>query len=168
MTLPFDEAMARIAEVEKTLSISQYVDFDNENDVLRTKTELIRVKRVYTYFPAANHTITDFPCFINQWEETDTEYHSGGWISASATCHMQLFAGPAMANADIRAAQATAFYPKVLTAFAALKLGGWQPITIRSLRSGAIPSILEYAGVGYVGLDLFLDIYLQKAQVLTP
>lgn len=160
--------MARIAEVQKGLSITQYIDFDSENDVVRTNAQLIGVKRAYTYFPRSDSPPKEFPCFINQWEETETEYHSGGWISARSTAHMQLLMGLVAPETDRKAAIAIAFYPKILTAFAALKLGGWGPITVRGLRSGAIPAILNYGEVGYVGLDLFLDIYLSKAQVLTP
>ncbi len=166
MSLPLDEAMARIAEVASTLSISE-IFYNDPDGTRQTRDYPLAIKRTYTYWPDANRMVNDLPCWINQWESTEASYRSGGWAFGTQTAHLQLFVAEISADAALKSAAAIAFYPKFLQAFAAVKLGGWGPITVLAHRSNAIPALLEYAGKAFVGLDLFLDVHLKGSMEIT-
>lgn len=168
MGLPLDEAMSRIAEVASTLSISQVHYNDGRTGERRTRDYPLEIKRTYTYFPDMKAMLNSLPCWVNQWEATEAGYRSGGWAFGTQTAHMRLFVAEESADRELKSAAAIAFYPKFLEAFAAVKLGGWGPITVLAHRSNAIPALMEYAGKAFVGLDLFLDVHLKGSMEITP
>lgn len=166
MPLAIDEAMIRIRGIQKGLSITHIVEFDDEDAPVQ-KPFVASIKRAYPYFPSSSRTISDTPCFINQWTAPLVSYRSAVAIG-DFTAHMQLLVKDA--DTDRAALIASAFYPKLVDGFAAaVKLGAWGPATVLSLR-GADPTLtlLEFAGEGFVGLDLFLDIHLNTAMTMEP
>lgn len=163
--LAIDEAVARIAEIQKGLSITTI--YEVKNDV-RVATPFPKsIKRAYPYFPKASVAITDTPCFMNQWTAPEMIFGSA-LMSGEFRVHMLLYCHDA--DTDRAAAIASAFYPKILQAFSLdIKLGGWAPVTVRGIR-GADPTLAtpDFAGQGFVGLDLYLDLYLNKSALNEP
>jgi hypothetical protein len=161
--LAIDEAMMRVQQIQKDLSIDTL--YKIQDGEIATETVDISIKRAYPYFAGQNNTVTDFPCFINQWTAPTVEFASV-LMTGEFSLHMQLLIKDA--NLDRSCMIASAFYPKVLQAFAEnIKLNAWGPATVRRIR-GADPTnaVLSYGGLDYGGLDLFLDIYLNKAKVM--
>lgn len=163
--LPIDEAVARIAEIQKSLSISTI--YEVKNDV-RVATPFAKsIKRAFPYFPKSSIAVTDTPCFMNQWTAPQMTFGSAIMLGEFSV-HMLLFCHDA--DTDRAAAIASAFYPKILQAFSTdIKLGGWSPATVRSIR-GADPTLAtnDFAGQSFVGLDLYLDLYLNKSALNEP
>lgn len=167
MSLAIDEAAVRIRGIQKGLSISEVVEFNEAGNVV-SKPLPVLIKRAYPYFPKAGVAIADLPCFINQWTSPEISYRSAV-VLGNFTMHMQLLVNKVEAEADRSAAIASAFFPKIVEAFAAnVKLGAWAPATVLALRGGdPTLTVLDFAGLGFVGLDLFLDLHLNSAMEMT-
>lgn len=162
MPLAIDEAAVRIRGIQKALAITHIVEFDEDGDPVQAAHEL-SIARAYPYFPKSANGL-EFPCFINQWTAPEISYRSGVTIG-NFTMHMQLLVNRVEADTDRSAASASAFFTKIVEAFAAnVKLGGWGPATVLALR-GNDPTlaVLEIGGLAFVGLDLYLDIHLNTA-----
>lgn len=165
MPLAIDEAMMRIQQIQMSLAITQILEIQSGSIVVTPFA--VSVKKAYPYFPDSSEEITDTPCFINQWTAPSVNFNSV-FLSGEFSVHMQLLCEDS--DTSRAAAIASAFYPKLLSALATkIKLNEWGPATVRTLR-GVDPTLasLEFGGKGYVGLDLNLDIYLNKAQVMEP
>lgn len=163
--LAIDEAMVRLQQIQAGLSVSEIHVI--QDGAIVTEAVDIPVRRAYAYFPARTQKITETPCFINQWTAPFSELRSV-LITGEFQVRMQLLVRQAGSETDRAAAVASAFFPKLLQALAQnVKLNAWGPATVRRLR-GADPTLtsLEFAGESFVGLDLFLDIYLNAAQVM--
>jgi hypothetical protein len=161
--LAIDEASARVQQIQKDLSITTLYKIQDGEIV--TETVDIGIKRAYPYFPSQSMSLTDFPCFINQWTMPEVQFASV-LMTGQFSAHMQLLVKDA--NSDRAAAIASAFLPKILQAFAEnIKLNAWGPATVLSMRGGdPTLAVLSFGGNDFIGLDLFLDIYLNKAKVM--
>ena len=122
------------------------------------------IKRVYKYVPALSKAITDYPCIFLTYELTQVLFRPA-FLEQEYTVHIQLFAGRAEAGQDVSADIASAFLDALVQKLSqSQRLGGTVSV-IRGLR-GASPDTLaglSWAGAGFVGLDLFLDITLKTA-----
>lgn len=142
-------AVARLAAIEAGLSI--------------TSPASVGVKRAYTFPPNRQHALADTPCWVNSWQLARIEWGLGGTAGPRSeyyTVHAQLF----VLDADLNrgAAVASAFLPAFVTAVNAdWTLGG----TVRAVDvRGGDPTLalLEWAGQGYAGLDLYCDVEVQN------
>lgn len=166
MPLAIDEAAVRIRGIQKGLAITHIVEFDDEDAPVQ-KAFPLSIKRAYPYFPKSSMTITDTPCFINQWVAPEVSYRSGVVIG-NFSMHMRLLVKDA--DTDRAATIASAFYTKIVEAFGAnVKLGAWGPATVLALR-GLDPTLtpFEFAGEIFIGLDLLLDLHLNTAMTMEP
>jgi len=122
------------------------------------------IKRVYKYVPALSKAVADYPCVFLTYELTQVWFKSA-FLEQEYTIHIQLFAGKVATEQDVAADIASAFMEALVQKVSlSQRLGGTVSV-IRGLR-GASPDTLtklEWAGVGFVGLDLFLDVTLKTA-----
>lgn len=163
MSLAIDEAVVRIQQIQKALTITEIQEIVSGS--IAVTPLAVSIKRAYPYFPPSSKAITDTPCFINSWTAPEIKFQSV-LMSGLFSVRSQLLVRDA--DTDRAAAIASAFWPKILTAFAAnIKLNAWAPATVLAIR-GRDPTltVLEFAGQSYVGLDFDIDIYLNKAQVM--
>jgi hypothetical protein len=120
------------------------------------------VKKAWNYFPPSSAALPEIPAWTNSWDLLRVERHIGLRIQWY-TVHMQFFAGPVEAEAEVFADIATSFMASLVTDLDAdVTLG--QSVTNHFLRGGSPTlAILERAGKGYIGLDLFLDLEMKDA-----
>jgi hypothetical protein len=125
-----------------------------------------RIKRCWRFIPPARMAIADFPCAMLGYELQAV--HFGSAIrQKNYSIHIQLLAGRAEVEADIAADIASAFLEALHDALSSHQRLGGTASVIRELR-GASPetlTVLEWAGVAFVGLDLFLEVTLAEARV---
>lgn len=122
------------------------------------------IKRVYKYVPSLSKAVADFPCIFMTYELTRVKFLPA-FLEQDYTIHIQLFAGKVTPAQDIAADIASAFLEAlVLKLSTSQRLGGTVSV-IRELRGASPDTItrLEWAGVAFVGLDLFLDVTLKTA-----
>ena len=120
------------------------------------------IKRVYKYVPSLSRAIGDYPCIFLTYELTQVKFLPA-FLEQEYTIHIQLFAGRAEPEQDVTADIARAFLDALVTKLSASQRLGNTVSVIRGLR-GATPDTLTgltWAGVGFVGLDLFLDVTLK-------
>jgi hypothetical protein len=124
------------------------------------------IKRVYKYVPKLSAAITDYPCIFLTYGLESLQFMPS-FTEQQYSIHIQMFIGKAAAEQDITADVASAFLDALVTKLSqSQRLGGTVSV-IRGLR-GASPDTLtglEWAGVGFVGLDLFLDVTLKESAV---
>ncbi len=122
------------------------------------------VKRVYKYVPALSKAVTDYPCIFLTYELTKVRFLPA-FLEQDYTIHIQFFAGKVVPEQDVAADIASAFLDAlVLKLSNSQRLGGTVSV-IRELRGASPDTItrLDWAGVAFVGLDLFLDVTLKTA-----
>lgn len=120
----------------------------------------IAALRAYKYVPARDSALPDTPCWFNSWsfvrEERLIQLRRSFY-----SVRMQL----AVHDADLdRAADiATAFHVAAVADFSAdVTLNG--QVTNTEFRGGSPTLVrLDWAGMTYVGLDLFLDLVMEEA-----
>jgi hypothetical protein len=139
-------AMDRIVAIELGLSISQPV--------------AVTVKRAYKYPPAMNVALPSTPAWVNTWTLTRYQRMSGKRTheyAVNAQLHVE------DANQDRAAEIATNFYVAFIAALDAdVTLN--HTAVLHTPRGGDPTLVLfERAGKGYVGLNLFLDLFLEDA-----
>ena len=123
-----------------------------------------QIQRVYKYVPALSTAITDYPCIFLTYELTAARFPPS-FLEQDYTVHIQLFAGRVEIEQDIASDIASAFLEALVTKVSQSQRLGNTVSVIRGLR-GATPDTLaglQWAGVGFVGLDLFLDVTLKTA-----
>lgn len=124
---------------------------------------LLAVKRVFKYWPDGSMQLSkgDTPAFFNTWTAPEVSYRSAVLIG-TFTVDMRLVVYDA--DTDKAADRASAFYPQIVAAFEAnIKLDGYGPATVLTLR-GAEPTlaVFKYGDGGFAGLDLFLDVNINR------
>lgn len=124
-----------------------------------TSPDSISIDRAYKFFPDRDSALPDTPCFINSWSLTG-EDRRVSLRDARFTVHMQLFIDDA--DLDVGADIASAFLEAIMDALDAdVSLGG--TVTNTDLRGGdPTLGLLDWAGQGYVGLNLFLDLQMME------
>jgi hypothetical protein len=121
-----------------------------------------RIKRAYFLTPDRN-AAPETPCWMHTWDMPAVEAFMGDAdaqgtldMDIDLTINAQLFVKDA--DIDRGAAIATAFHEAFVVALARdATLGG----TVYDVRPRGGIRMLEWAGVGYPGLDLFLDTSLR-------
>ena len=124
------------------------------------------IKKVFKYVPSLSKTITDYPCVFLTYELQQVWFRSA-FLEQEYAIHIQLFAGRAEPEQDVTADIASAFLDALVTKLSASQRLGNTVSVIRGLR-GSTPDTLtglQWAGVGFVGLDLFLDVTLKTTAV---
>lgn len=118
----------------------------------------LAIRRAYPYFPDRRSVLPDTPCWTNGWTLTRIDDGFADNRRQFYTVNAQLF----ILDADMgRAAEiATAFHVALIDALDADDtLGG--TVTNVDLRGGdPTLALLEWAGQGYVGLNLYFDLEL--------
>lgn len=145
------DALVRVAAIQAGLSITDPV----------TDPTPYEIKRAYTTFPDRDSALPDCPCWINSWTLV-REDRNPGMREAFYQIRMQLFIDDT--DLDVGADIATAFMEKIMDALDAdTSLGGTSTGT--TLRGGdPTLGLLEWAGQGYPGLDLFLDLKMTESK----
>ncbi len=123
------------------------------------------INRAYKYSPASNRGITDLPCALLGFQLEEVDFQPG-LLTKHWAIGIQVLVGRADADLDMKADIASEFLEKIIQALSDhLKLGG----TVKAVQEfrGASPAtvtLLEFAGVGYVGLDLSLKFTISEAK----
>lgn len=122
----------------------------------------MEIKKVWAFRPPADKSLADLPCWLNSWTFTGEERQFAHERLQRYTVSMQLFVGSADVEADIKADIASAFMAELVDALdASIALGG--AVTYQNLRGGdPTLALLDWAGLGYVGLNLFLDLEMKE------
>lgn len=125
------------------------------------------IKKAWKFIPPARVALADTPCAFSTFALRPVQFKSG-FIHKRYTIHIQVAVGPAETDADQLADMAAAFLEAIITKLAESKttmtLGGNINGFIQELR-GAEPETvvtLQWGGIGYIGLDLFLDIDIDQ------
>lgn len=143
-----NSALTRIAAIQAGLSITLPV--------------AVSTKRAYRYPPSRDKALTDFPCWINMPRLVRVEPHIG-LLVRWYTVRMQVFVQEADLDRGAEIAQELVEAAIVeFTKPSNLDLNG--NVTNTSIR-GADPTIgmLEWAGHGYPGGDLLLDVEIKSS-----
>lgn len=138
-------AMASIATMQAGLAITSPVSRS--------------VKRAFTFPPNRQQALADTPCWINGWQLARIEWGLGGTAGPRHefyTVHSQLF----VLDADLNrgASIASAFLPAFLVALNADWTLGGTVVSVDCRGGDPTLGLLEWAGQGYPGLDLYLDV----------
>lgn len=130
-----------------------------------TQPRAATIKRVYRYLPAMNQAITDFPCAMLTYVQDEVRYHPA-LLHKRFTVELRVVTGEAAVDGDVAADMAAAFNDAIILAISGdLTLGG-TVTTVTSLR-GREPETLtlwEWAGKGFIGCGLFLEIQMSEAR----
>lgn len=122
------------------------------------------ITRVYKFVPKARASLGDLPCVILTYEQEPVLFKPA-FLHKPYLIRIQVFVAKAEAEADQSADIASAFLDKIILALSgAQNLNGTVSV-VREFR-GAAPetlTVLEYAGVGYVGLELYLAVTITEA-----
>jgi hypothetical protein len=115
------------------------------------------ILRAYKYMPPMASALPDTPCFLNNWTLQNQELDVGLRI-LFYTVRMQL--AVLDADQDQAADIASSYMNALITAHNAdVQLGGSCNLTV--LRGGdPTLAVLNWAGIDFVGLDLFLDVQI--------
>lgn len=124
------------------------------------------IKKVYKYVPSLSKALADYPAIFLTYELTQVWFRPA-FLEQEYSIHLQLFAGRIETEQDVASDVASAFLDALVTKLSTSQRLGNTVSVIRGLR-GATPDTLtglQWAGVGFVGLDLFLDVTLKTAAV---
>ncbi len=115
------------------------------------------VQKAWKYVPSRRATLADTPAFTNSWRLVSTE-SGNSLFRRQYTVNMQLFVNDA--DTDRAADIASSFEQALHVAFNADKR--LENTVTRQTIYGGDPTLalLEYAKKTYVGLDLFMDIWM--------
>jgi len=122
------------------------------------------ILRAYKYMPPMASGLPDTPCFLNNWTLQNQELDIGLRI-LFYTVRMQL--AVLDADQDQAADIASSYMNALITAHNAdVQLGGSCTLTV--LRGGdPTLAVLNWAGIDYIGLDLFLDVQITDGVSIT-
>ncbi len=124
----------------------------------------ISVKRAYKLFPDRDSALPDTPAWTNSWtlarEDRRIDLRETFW-----TVNMQLYVDDA--DLDVGADIASAFMEEIMDALDGdVTLGG--AVTDSALRGGdPTLGLLDWGGLGYAGLNLFLDLKMTEAKAFS-
>lgn len=151
-TLTFSPALDRIAAVQLGLTIS--------SPIAET------IKKVYRVPPKQSDVLADQPCFINTFDLPDVRFGVNGQRHRTYTVGMQLLVDDV--DNDRGREIALAFLESLIVAFQDdLTLAG--TASSIALRGGSPTlAVLEWGGRAYVGLQLFMDVYIYDTGVAGP
>lgn len=151
-TLTFSPALDRIAAVQLGLSIS--------SPLAQT------IKRTYRVPPKQGDALPDVPCFINTVDLPDIHWLPNSQRQRRFVVGMQLFVKDA--DNDQGREIALSFLEAIVVAFHAdVTLNG--TCTAQTLRGGT-PTLarLDWAGQSFVGLQLFMDVFIYDEGIAGP
>ncbi len=142
--------MANVVTLQESLSITAPISSS--------------IKRAYKYMPPMASALPDTPCFLNNWTLQNQELDVGLRI-LFYTVRMQLVVLDA--DQDQAADIASSYMNALITAHNAdVQLGG--SCTMTALRGGnPTLAVLNWAGIDFIGLDLFMDVELKAAVSIT-
>lgn len=135
-----------------------------------TDPEVVAIAKAYNYFPPQEMTLTDTPCWANEYKLVGIE-RSPSRFAQEYIIHSQLF----VQNADDeRAADiATEFLAEYLDALnqnVTLETSPGNPTCVQAFPAGGDPTLalLDRAGIKFIGLDMLLYVQLSDAIVFYP
>jgi len=142
--------MANVVTLQESLSITAPISSS--------------ILRAYKYMPPMASALPDTPCFLNNWTLQNQELDVGLRI-LFYTVRMQLVVLDA--DQDQAADIASSYMNALITAQNAdVQLGGSCNLTV--LRGGnPTLAVLNWAGIDFIGLDLFMDVELKAAVSIT-
>lgn len=126
----------------------------------------VGIRRVFKFVPKSRQALADLPCVILTYEQEPVQFKPA-FLHKPYRIRIQLFVEKATAEADRSADIASAFLDKIILALSGSQTLNGTVSVIREFR-GAAPetlTLLEYAGVGYVGLELYLAVTITEAGV---
>ena len=122
------------------------------------------IKRVYKYTPAVGRAITDYPCIMLTYQLTEAKFPPS-FLEQLYTIHIQLFAAKAEPELDVAADVAAAFLDALVNKISDSQRLGNTVNVIRGVHGAPETLVnLTWAGVNFVGLDLYLDVTLKTAK----
>lgn len=127
-----------------------------EESIVITNPVSAKVKRAY--WGATSEAMSDLPCVINAWTESERTLGFGG-REQKGRVNVQLLVAKAMAENTRSALIATAFWFATKDIFDKnTNIGG--TISWSTIRGGepTVPVILTHAGQAYIGFNAYLDI----------
>lgn len=129
----------------------------------------LTVKKAWKFTPPARVALGDLPCAISGYQLTAVRFLPA-FLEQDYTVHIQLFIAPATAEQDQSEDIASAFLDALITSLSGHQRLNGNVSVIRALRGAGVNNsggaetltLLEWASIGYVGLDLFLDLTLKQ------
>lgn len=124
------------------------------------------IAKAYPMLPPARVALADLPCAMMPSHELQETNFRPAWIEQKFAINLQVFVKKAEVEQDIGAQMAAAFLNAIAQKLSdGLRLGGTSSL-VRGLRgSQNTIGLLPWAGVNYVGLDLFVDVTLITGKV---
>lgn len=139
-------ALLRIRQIQESISVADPTQ----------QGETLKIVKAWLTRPPANVVLTEFPCFINTWN-LGSETRRSGLRQQEYTVNMQLVIKNS--DWDVSALMATAFMPAIVDAFDANVTLGAR--VVRTALRGGRPTLAKIVlDQVYVGLDLYLDLYM--------
>lgn len=120
------------------------------------------IVQAFAFFPDMSKTLTQWPTVIQNHELQGVFFRSG-FLEQHYAVHLQVFVHPVAAKQGLNAGVASALLQALILAVSGdLTLGGNVSV-VRGIR-GATPDTivaLTWAGVSFVGIELFVDVILK-------
>ena len=125
------------------------------------------IKRAYATVPDARMAlaVADLPCAMMPTHELQTAGFKSGFLGPMYAIKLQVFIAPATMEQGHSARMAHAFEAAIIAKCSgAMRLGGNVSL-IRDVRGEReTVAVLEWAGIPYVGLDMWIDVTLKEAK----
>jgi hypothetical protein len=126
--------------------------------------------KAWKFTPPTNTSLAELPATICTYQLERVDFKPS-FLEEQFSIHIQLFAGLAAAEGDIAADIASAFLEALILALSSRQTLGGNVAVIRGMRGGGSGPggpetlvVLPWGGVGYVGLDLYLEVTLKTAK----
>lgn len=125
------------------------------------------IVKVWPYIPPARATVADMATAMLTWDLVEVTFGSA-FLKQQYEVRLQLFAAKASVDGDIGAAIASSFMPPLVNLLTQHQRLGGNVAVINGFRGttqghGTLVR-LEWAGVGYLGLDLTIPITLMDTK----
>lgn len=123
------------------------------------------IQKVYPMTPDVDRALTDIPCVIMPGFELQAIHFNSAYLEQLYAIHLQFLVRRAEVEQGIGAQMAAAYIDALASALSgAQRLGGTVSV-IRGLRGEReTVASLSWAGVAFVGLDLWLDVTLKQTK----
>lgn len=127
------------------------------------------IARAYTTLPKEGEALTDLPCVMMPTFELQAVDFKSAFIEERYAIRLQVFVKPVEAEQGIAAQMAAAFVTAIGLKLSDTQRLGGNVSVIRGLR-GERETLtgLVWAGVPYVGADLWLDVTLKQSKAHSP
>lgn len=129
-----------------------------------TDPRTVAIKKVYKFPPDMGTALTMLPCVVMSYEQQPVRFLPA-LIMKPYVIHLLVFVGQTASQAETHADTASALLEAIITTLSENQRLDNTVGVIREFRGGSPDTLvaLDRNGIGYVGLDLYLEVTLNGA-----